>query len=108
MGRHRVARLRLAELNHTEYATRIGALERQCRRVFFVVQDLERLKIVKLREVARIEEKVRRYDMGARVLMLALVILSITLLANQRQLLFSAILLAMVGAGIAVSGYFMR
>ena len=39
---------------------------------------------------------------------LALVILSVTLLANQRHLFSAAVLIAFAGAGIAVSGYFLN
>jgi hypothetical protein len=99
-------RLRLAELNHVEYATRITALDNETRRVFFVIQDLERRSILKLREAQHIDRKIEQYDMGTRVLTLALVILSVTLLANQEHLFWIAIAIAFSGAGIAVNGYF--
>jgi hypothetical protein len=101
-------RLRLAELNHVEYASRITGLDNENRRVFFVIEELERKQIEALREAHHIDDKIERYDMGTRVLTLALVILSVTLLANQRHLFSAAVLIAFVGAGIAVSGYFLN
>jgi Domain of unknown function (DUF4337) len=101
-------RLRLAELNHVEYASRITALDNENRRVFFVIEELERRQMLATRQVQHIEDKIDRYDMGTRVLTLALVILSVTLLANQRHLFSAAVLIAFIGAGIAVSGYFLN
>jgi hypothetical protein len=99
-------RLRVAELNHVEYASRITALDNESRRVFFVIQDLERRHQSLMRQAQHIDRKIEQYDMGTRVLTLALVILSVTLLANQEQLFWMAVLIAFVGAGIAVNGYF--
>jgi hypothetical protein len=100
-------RLKLAELDHVEYAARIAAFDNENRHTFFVVEELERRQILAIREATHIDAKIGRYDIGTRVLTLALVILSLTLLANQRHLFSAAVLIAFVGAGIAVSGYFM-
>lgn len=101
-------RLRLAGLNHIEYATRIAQLDNESRRVFFVIQALEREHILAVRRAEHLEDQVTRYDMGTRVLTLALVILSVVLLADQEHLFWFAIVIAFAGAGLAVSGYFMR
>jgi hypothetical protein len=101
-------RLRIAELNHVEYASRVTALDNENRRVFFVIEDLERKQILASRQAQHIDDKLERYDMGTRVLTLALVILSVTLLANQRHLFSAALVIAFIGAGIAISGYFMN
>ena len=76
--------------------------------MFFVIGDLERRQIQALRQADHIDGKIARYDMGIRVLTLALVILSVTLLANQRHLFSAAVIIAFIGAAISVSGYFMR
>jgi hypothetical protein len=39
---------------------------------------------------------------------LALVILSVVLLASQEQLFWVAVLISFIGAGVAVSGYLIR
>lgn len=101
-------RLRLAQLNHVEYASRIATIDNENRHIFFVIEDLETKEIQSLRAAEHIDDKIARYDMGTRVLTLALVILSVTLLANQKHLFSAAVVIAFIGAGIAVSGYFMR
>ena len=73
-----------------------------------MIEDLEHSQVQAVRTADHIDAKIARYDMGTRVLTLALVILSLTLLANQRYLFSASVLLAFIGAGIAVSGYFMR
>jgi hypothetical protein len=101
-------RVRVAELNHVEYATRIASLDNENRRVFFVIEDLERTYIQALRRADHIDRKIERYDMGTRILTLALVILSVVLLASQEQLFWVAVLISFIGAGVAVSGYLIR
>ncbi len=99
-------RLRAAELNHVEYASRVGALDNENRRVFYIIQDLERREALALRHAEHIDHKLDQYDMGTRILTLALVILSVVLLANQEQLFWIAVLIAFMGAAVAVRGYF--
>ena len=101
------SRYRLAALNHVEYATRVSQLDNENRHVFFVIEALERPQARAQRAAAHIEQKIERYDMGTRVLTLALIILSVTLLANQSRLFLLGVIVAFAGAGIAVSGYFM-
>jgi hypothetical protein len=100
-------RLRLAELNHVEYQQRITQIDNESRQVFFVIEALQKKQIEAERRTAHIERKIDRYDMGTRVLTLALVILSVTLLANQERLFWIGVGLAFIGASIAVSGYFL-
>jgi hypothetical protein len=100
-------RVRAASLNHVEYAQRITAIDNQTRQIFFVIQDLDTRYIQKTREAEHIDRKIEQYDMGTRVLTLALVILSVTLLASQAKLFWAAVAIAFVGAGIAISGYFL-
>jgi hypothetical protein len=100
-------RLRLLSLNHVEYATRVAQVDNESRHIFFVIQSLERTRILELRDAERIEAQIARYDMGTRILTLALIILSVVLLANQERLFWIAILIALAGAAISVSGYFM-
>lgn len=99
-------RLRDAEVHHAEYATRIAAIDHGNRRVFYSIQDLVRRRILKTREMNRLDRMVDRYDMGTRVLTLALVLLSVTLLANRRSLFWIALVVALLGATIAIAGYF--
>ncbi len=99
-------RLRDAEVHHARYASRISAIDHGNRRVFYSIQDLVRRRILKTREMNRLDRMVDLYDMGTRVLTLALVLLSVTLLANRRSLFWIGIVVALFGAAIAVAGYF--
>lgn len=101
-------RLLEAEVHHAEYAARIAAIDDGNRQIFYSIQDLGRVRLIQARAAARIERKVDRYDMGTRVLTLALVLLSVTLLANRRSLFWVALVTALAGAAIAVLGYFGR
>jgi hypothetical protein len=101
------ARQRLLALNHVEYATRITQVDNESRHLFFIIQKLARTRIQKLREADHIDAQIARYDMGSRVLTLALVILSVTLLANQERLFWVAVLTSFAGAGVCISGYFL-
>jgi hypothetical protein len=100
-------RQRLLALNHVEYATRITQVDNESRHLFFIIQKLQRTRIQKLREADHIDAQIARYDMGTRVLTLALVILSVTLLANQERLFWVAVLTSFAGAGVSISGYFL-
>jgi hypothetical protein len=98
-------RLRLYDLNHVEYANRITQVDNEARHLFFTIQALGRTRILKQREADHIDDQIARYDMGTRILTLALIILSVVLLANQERLFWIAVLIAFAGAGVAVSGY---
>ena len=98
-------RASLAAVQRAEYQGRVAAIDAANQRVFFVVQDLEAHQAAELRRAARIDRSVDRYDMGVRVLTLAVVLLSITLLANRSALFWASVGIALVGAGIAVNGY---
>jgi len=100
-------RVGLAAAHHADYAARIGAIDRTNRQLFFVVQDLERQWVRLSRTAEDIGRKVAWYDMGTRVLTLAVVLLSVTLLANRAYLFWIGISVALVGAAIAVNGYFL-
>jgi hypothetical protein len=100
-------RVGAAHVRHIEYETRIGDIDHENRQIFYVVQDLERRAMLATRAAASIDRSIARYDLGSRVLTLALVLLSVTLLANRRYLFWVGIGVALVGAAIAVNGYFL-
>ncbi|MEI8255704.1 MAG: DUF4337 family protein [Deltaproteobacteria bacterium] len=101
------ARVRLAEVQHVEYAERMSASDDENRQVLFSIADRAREQVQQTREAARIGRKIDRYDMGTRVLTLAVVLLSVTLLANRRGLFWVALAIAFTGAAFAIDGYFM-
>jgi hypothetical protein len=99
-------RVREAEVLHADYAARVASIEADNRQIFFRIQDLERARLLQTRTARRISRKVEHYDLGTRVLTLAVVLLSVTLLANRPWLFWVGLGVAAVGAGIAVYGYF--
>lgn len=100
-------RLGEAAVHHASYATRIEAIDDANRLVFFSIQDSERERLKQLRTGAKLDKQISRYDMGTQVLTLALVVISVTLLANRTWLFWLGLLIATIGAAIAVDGYFM-
>jgi hypothetical protein len=100
-------RLPVAEQEHVEYAGRVATLDNENRGVFFEIEELQNDQIQSARTAKHLDRKVDRYDMGTRVLTLALVLLSVTLLAKREFLYWMAILTAFGGAAICLSGYFL-
>ncbi|MEI8254943.1 MAG: DUF4337 family protein [Deltaproteobacteria bacterium] len=100
-------RVGAAHVRHIEYQSRIRGIDRENQQVFFVVQDLERRAALATRAADTIDRGVARYDLGSRVLTLALVLLSVTLLANRNYLFWVGVGVASVGGAIAVNGYFL-
>lgn len=98
-------RVQMASVDHAEYAARIASIDAANRQVFFVVQDLERRQVAAQRRAARIDRTTDGYDQGTRVLTLAVVLLSVTLLANRPYLFWVASVVGLLGALISVNGY---
>lgn len=100
-------RVQLAAVHYAEYVARRTSIDQSNRQLFFVVQDLERQVVDDTRRAARIDRTIARYDMGTRILTLAVVLLSVTLLANRAYLFWVAAAVAVVGAAFAINGYFL-
>ncbi len=100
-------RVGAAHVRHIEYQSRIRVIDHENQQVFFVVQDLERRAALATRVADSIDRGVARYDLGSRVLTLALVLLSVTLLANRNYLFWVGLGVAGVGGAIAINGYFL-
>jgi hypothetical protein len=101
-------RVSAAHVQHIEYQTHVRQIDQENRQIFFEVQDLERRAAVATRNADAIDRGIARYDLGARVLTLAIVLLSVTLLANRRYLFWIGIGVASLGAAIALQGYFVQ
>lgn len=100
-------RVSAAHVQHIEYQSRLRAIDHENQQLFFLIQDLERSSTAAVRRADNIDRSVSRYDLGARVLTLALVLLSVTLLANRRFLFWVGLGVSAAGAAIAVNGYFL-
>jgi hypothetical protein len=99
------ARLDVFKLANYEEHIRDFAEETQ--RVFFRVQDLERTEDLSQRRAIEPARSARRYDLGGKLITLALILLSVTILSNKQWLLFAGIALGALGLVVALDGYFL-
>jgi hypothetical protein len=100
-------RVVMADTHHTQYMNQIFEISNECRHLFSTIQDRNRTQILKRREAARISRHTEQYDMGTRILTLAVIVFSITLLANKPRMFWAGVALAFFGALIAMNGYFL-
>jgi hypothetical protein len=99
--------VRLARFNYAEYQQKIEQLDEQNREVFYVIQDLDHRVFTDQRDSAHFDQQTHWYDMGVRTLTLALVLISVTLLANREYLFWMGLVVALAGATLAINGYFL-
>jgi hypothetical protein len=100
-------RVAMAEAHHTQYMNQIFEISNECRHLFSTIQDRNTTKIHKRREAARISLHIDQYDMGTRILTLAVIVFSITLLANKPRMFWAGVGVAFFGALVAINGYFL-
>ncbi len=96
---------RLDALKLGNYEQRIRDFDSETGRVYFHVQDLEKREDVSLRQAIEPERSVVRYELGGKLITLALILLSVTILSNKRWLLWAGIALGSVGILVALDGY---
>lgn len=101
------ARLRLSRFSYADYGLQIRRLDRENQQVFFVIQDLSTAAMHDVRDADQFDRQSHWYDMGTRTLTLALVLISVTLLAHRDYLFWMGLIVALAGAVIAVNGYFL-
>ncbi len=101
------AAARLDALKLGGYEQRIRDFDGDTGRVYFHVQDLEKLEDVSLRKAIEPGRSVVRYELGAKLMTLALILLSVTILSNKRWLLWAGIARGAIGLLIAFDGYFL-
>lgn len=97
----------LASLRLTNYEERLRDFDTETERVFFRVQELERKEDVSLRAAIEPERAVFRYELGGKLITLALILLSVTILSNKRYLLWAGVALGGVGLLVALDAYFL-
>src|SRR5262249_60191 len=98
---------RLQSLKLTGYEERIDDFDLESKRVFFRVQELEAQEDVKQREALEPARAVLRYELGSKLITLALILLSVTILSNREVMLWAGIFLGSVGLLVAFDGYFL-
>ncbi len=98
---------RLEALRLTGYEERIRDSDHETSRVFYRVQELEKQEDVQQRESVEPGRSVGRYELGSKLITLALILLSVTILSNKRYLLWAGVLLGSIGLFTALDGYFL-
>ena len=91
----------------TGYEERIRDFDAETQRVFYRVQELERQEDVSLRAAQEPGLAVFRYELGGKLITLALILLSVTILSSKRYLLWVGVLLGSVGLAVALDAYFL-
>jgi len=99
------ARLDVLEL--TGYEERIRDFDTETQRVFFRVQDLEAQEDVQQRAAIEPSRSAYRYELGGKLITLALILLSVTILSGKRYLLVAGVALGAIGLLVALDGYFL-
>ncbi|HXN82090.1 MAG TPA: DUF4337 family protein [Myxococcales bacterium] len=98
---------RLDAFKLVNYEEHIRDFADETQRVFFRVQDLERIEDLSQRRAVEPARSAKRYDLGGKLITLALILLSVTILSNKQWLLFAGIGLGAVGLLVALDGYFL-
>ena len=98
---------KLDVLKLTGYEERIRDFDAETERVFFRVQDLEAQEDVQQRASIEPSRGAYRYELGGKLITLALILLSVTILSSKRYLLVAGVALGAVGLLVALDGYFL-
>lgn len=98
---------RLDALKLTDYEERVRDFDRQTQQVFYRVQELEAQEDVQQRRAVEPSRAAFRYELGTKLITLALILLSVTILSSKRWLLWAGIALGSVGLLVAFDGYFL-
>ena len=99
--------VKLEALKLTSYEERVDDFDLENKRVFFRVEELEAREDVKRREAREPARAVVRYELGSKLITLALILLSVTILSNREVLFWCGVLLGAIGLLVAFDGYFL-
>ncbi len=75
--------------------------------MFFRVQELEVQEDVQQRAAIEPSRSAFRYELGGKLITLALILLSVTILSSKRYLLVAGVALGSIGLLVALDGYFL-
>jgi hypothetical protein len=92
-------------LKQVEYAERVRDFDRQTQQVFYRVQELEAQEDVQQRRAIEPAAASVRYELGSKLITLALILLSVTILSSKRWLLWAGVTLGGIGLLVALDGY---
>ncbi len=96
---------RLDTLKLTDYEERVRDFDRQTQQVFYRVQELEAQEDVQQRRSVEPSRAAFRYELGGKLITLALILLSVTILSSKKWLLWAGITLGSIGLLVAFDGY---
>jgi len=100
-------RARLDVLKLTGYEESVRDFDTETQRVFFRVQELEVQEDVQQRAAIEPARSAFRYELGSKLITLALILLSVTILSSKRYLLVAGVALGSIGLLVALDGYFL-
>jgi hypothetical protein len=98
---------KLDALKQVEYEEDVRDFDRQKQQVFYRVQELEAQEDIQQRKAIEPAAAVVRYELGGKLITLALILLSVTILSSKRWLLWAGVALGAVGLFVAFDGYFL-
>jgi hypothetical protein len=98
---------RLESMRLGEYQQRLRDFDAEATRIFYRVQDLEGEEDRARRSKRDPERSVVSYDLGGKLITLALILLSVTILSNRRWLFWGGVILGAIGIIVALNGYFL-
>src|SRR3954465_2369853 len=98
---------RLDAVKLTDYEERVRDFDRQTQQVFYRVQELEAQEDVSTRRSVEPSKAAFRYELGGKLITLALILLSVTILSSKKWLLWAGIALGSTGLLVAFDGYFL-
>ena len=98
---------KLDVLKLTGYEERIRDFDAETERVFFRVQELEKQEDVQQRSSLEPARSAFRYELGNKLITLALILLSVTILSSKRYLLWAGVALGAIGLFVGLDGYFL-
>jgi len=94
-------------LKLTSYEERLRDFDGETEKVFFRVQELERDEDVTRRQSVEPARAADRYELGSKIITLALILLSVAILSSKEWLLGCGIALGSIGLVVALDGWFL-
>src|SRR4051812_12461620 len=98
---------RLDAVKLTDYEERVRDFDRQTQQVYYRVQELEAQEDVSQRRSVEPSRATFRYELGGKLITLALILLSVTILSSKKWLLWAGVALGSTGLLVAFDGYFL-
>lgn len=97
--------VKLDALKLTDYERRIRDFDADTQQVFYRVQELEKQEDVQLRRTLEPSRAMSRYEIASKLITLALILLSVTILSNKEWLFASGLVLGAIGVLLGFNAY---